>query len=189
MSESVGVVTVNIVEATCLCRRKNKDKPNPYVNVRVSEDTSQDKRRTKPSKGQEPKWGIAFSFNLTTLHNSLFLKVWDNYKLSANQLMGCATVELASLELNVRHDLWLPLVDGEAGITGGKLHVELNVSTEITSNKTGGVTLLEVPEFPPWVKSDPNSLCPFSFNPATNLFEVPDIPLSSCHVMFTQIKQ
>ncbi|XP_072038092.1 multiple C2 and transmembrane domain-containing protein 1-like [Amphiura filiformis] len=135
-----GVVTMTLLEGKNLIPMDDNGLSDPYVKFKLGNEKY--KSRVEP-KTLNPKWMEQFDLHLyDDLASGLEISVWDKDVGSKDDIMGRASIDLATLKREETHVLDIELEDG-----AGMLFLLLTIS-----GTKGGESISDLANFKP----DPN---------------------------------
>ncbi|KAJ9551035.1 hypothetical protein OSB04_015080 [Centaurea solstitialis] len=121
----VGTLEVKLVQAQGLTNKDIIGKSDPYADVYIRPLRNRMKTSKVINNELNPIWNEHFEYFHTTLDN----KIYDDEGLQASELLGCAQLQLNTLEPGKVKDVWLKLVKDldiqRDNKDRGKVHLEL----------------------------------------------------------------
>uniref|UniRef100_UPI001CB98662 synaptotagmin-5-like n=1 Tax=Erigeron canadensis TaxID=72917 RepID=UPI001CB98662 len=126
----MGTLEVKLVQAQGLTNKDIIGKSDPFVELYILPLPNITKTSTVINNDLNPIWNEHFEFVVEDISTqNLTVKIYDDDGLRASELLGCAQVQLSSLEPGKVKDVWIELVkDLEIQSDNkdlGKVHLEL----------------------------------------------------------------
>jgi len=127
---SAGFLDLRVIEAKGLTAKDLNGKSDPFTIISFNEKTYRTKVITKTL---DPVWNQKCGFAVAVEEKgySIFLSVYDKDRLSANDFIGSAKIDLPTISDGAQHDIWVDLEGpGEAKAKAGKMHVTAQYYTQ-----------------------------------------------------------
>lgn len=114
---------VKIIGARNLLAKDNTGTSDPYVKVSLGSSIV---RTSTIQKNLHPEWGMVFPFDWDVSMRYLYVEVWDEDFVTADDFLGCVNISILALKEGDIFRKWYPLCKrSDRSHVGGEIEIEI----------------------------------------------------------------